>query len=139
MSDDEKNIAPEEPFDMQSEIKKIKAFHLNHKPRAKLITNNISALEKSGHFIKALEKAKILYQRDPYNSLNINSLSRLLIKNNQPEKAIELLQPLTTESNSNWRPWFWLGTAYLLTKDYKNAEFYLDEALSREGISTSCE
>jgi tetratricopeptide (TPR) repeat protein len=130
---DEELAVKEEPFDMESHIEKIRSFHASQKPKVKLTTSDINQLEKSGNFIKALEKAESAYTSNPNNEATINLLGRLLVKNNNPHKAIELLQPLAKDSNSNWQPWFWLGSAYLLTNDYNNAEFYLDEALAREG------
>ncbi len=58
---------------------------------------------------------------------------RLLIKNGFAEQAIERLQPLVKETSNDWRPWFWLGTAYLIVGDLDVAGTYLEEALAREG------
>lgn len=95
--------------------------------------NNIITLEKNGKIKLALKNSLSLYKIQPNDDSVSLSLGRLYVKNGQPEKAIEILQPQVLEHTNDWRPWFWTGTALLLQKDFINASLHIDEALSREG------
>jgi len=61
---------------------------------------------------------------------------RILIESGKPAQAIEILAPLLVTDDANWEPWFWMGTASLLSGDLDNASSYLDTALSYNGQIT---
>ena len=90
-------------------------------------------LEKSGNLSAAEDKLRQLFDQAsdiPSIRLAYGRVLTKLAKNNQ---AIEVLSPLTSQSQQDWRAWFWAGTAMLLNNDLENAGVFLDEALAREG------
>lgn len=60
------------------------------------------------------------------------ALGSHLVKSSQTEKAARILQPLLYNSNPDWQPWFWYGTALLQLGDFNQAGQVLDLALIRE-------
>jgi len=90
-------------------------------------------LEKSGNLSVAEHKLSQLFAQVPDNSSIRLAYGRVLTKLARNNKAIEVLSPLASQSQQDWRPWFWAGTAMLLNNDLENAGVFLDEALAREG------
>ena len=60
------------------------------------------------------------------------ALGRLLFKTGQYQAAKSHLLDITSERTDDWRPWFWLGSSYLLLKELRAAEAAFDEALARD-------
>ncbi len=95
--------------------------------------DKVIKLEQAGKFTLALSSVQKIHKTNPQDVLIQLAYGRLLVKNSQVISAIRVLQPLATEHSKNWRPWFWLGSAYLLNGNLQKAGLSLDEALAREG------
>ena len=93
--------------------------------------------ERGGQLLLALSRARSAFE--DYNDYTLARLTygRLMVKSGDERGAITVLQPLVRSASSDWRPWFWLGTAYLIADDLDNAANALDEALAREGEQTA--
>ncbi len=89
--------------------------------------------ESSRQYIQALTTLEPIASRFPDDRAIQLLHGRLLVKNGLGHKAITRLQPLANAASEDWRPWFWLGSAYLIAEDLDSAGIYLDEALVREG------
>jgi len=94
-------------------------------------------LEKSGDLSTAESKLSQLFDQATDNPSVRLAYGRVLTKLAKSSQAIEVLSPLTSQSQQDWRPWFWTGTAMLLNNELENAGAYLDEALAREGEEVS--
>ncbi len=90
-------------------------------------------LEKAGNLLSAEAKLGQLFAQAPENSSIRLAYGRVLTKLAKNNEAIKVLSPLTSQSQQDWRAWFWAGTAMLLNNDLENAGDFLDEALAREG------
>jgi len=89
--------------------------------------------ENTGNLITAISLLKPVYQHLPDNALVRLNYARVLIENGEANKAIAVVQPLVNKNSQDWRPWFWLGSAQLMSGDLENAAESLDAALDREG------
>ena len=58
-------------------------------------------------------------------------LARQALLNDAPITALEALAPLLTETQADWQPWFWAGTAYLAQGEIEVARTHLQRSLAK--------
>lgn len=106
----------------------LQATESQHKVVASIIEQ-----ENAGKILAAMSRARANFLRYADNDLARLTYGRLLVKNGKADKAIGILTPLANQHGDDWRPWFWLGSAQLMSKQLDDAAWSMDEALSREG------
>ena len=115
------------------------ANHSNKQPTLDLKSqlNLAKGLELEGKIKESLFAIEKISQNHDNNEQIALPLGRLYVKNGHINKAIKTLEPFTLEHSNDWKPWFWLGSAFLLNQDYVNAGLNIDEALAREGNNSA--
>lgn len=89
--------------------------------------------EQAGQLARANKTLAQLYQQQPQDFSLSLAYGRVLTRAQQAQRAIEVLRPWAKADNANWQLWFFLGSAHLISGNLAEAEFFLDEALAREG------
>lgn len=103
---------------------------------AKLVMLSQQALEH-GNRTEALRLlGKALHQKPDMREARL-LYARLWIEENRPEESLLALAPLLNKQENDWRPWFWSGTALLLSNQLEAAARALDESLARDGKRAS--
>lgn len=96
------------------------------------IKEKIEELEKKGDFPAAIAMMETASRKDPDNLEILLALSKLYVKNGNPDQAIQLLEKaqkkFPTENSINLA----LGFTYLEKKDYFDAEYALQSALRND-------
>lgn len=104
---------------------------LEHEPAYNL--NQALDYEKQAQLPMAQRVLASLYLHNKQDMALSLVYGRVLVKRGEAAQAAVVLMPFARADNPAWQVWFWLGSAYLLEGKLGEAEFYLDEALAREG------
>jgi tetratricopeptide (TPR) repeat protein len=88
--------------------------------------------EQEGRPEEALKLIRDTLDADPGHPRAVLAQGRLLFKTGQHDAAITVLMDIVKGRTDDWRPWFWLGSSYLVTGDLGAAERALEEALARD-------
>lgn len=81
---------------------------------------------------RALQYLSQLLTKAPHHRSARLMYGTELVKDAQYAEASLILPELLNDS-SDWRAWYWMGTASLMLGNLKDAENYLSEALARDG------
>ncbi|MFT4585061.1 MAG: Flp pilus assembly protein TadD [Gammaproteobacteria bacterium] len=100
-------------------------------PESDRLFLSASRAEREGSPEQALKLIRDTLDADAAHPRAALAHGRLLFKTGQHELAITILKDLVKDRTDDWRPWFWLGSSYLITGDLPAAERALEEALSR--------
>lgn len=97
-----------------------------------LFTQSIE-LRKTGRNDRSIELLYKVLSLDPSHHRARLILARELVVSEQYTQVESLLLPLLHKSNNDWRPWFLVGTAQLMSEELDLAAYSLDKALSEAG------
>lgn len=103
---------------------------------AMLVARSRQALERGAHAEALRLLGKALHQQPGMREARL-LYARLWIATGDPNQATLALAPLLNDQEADWRPWFWGGTASLLSGRWEKASRLLDEALARDGKHAS--
>jgi len=84
----------------------------------------------TGNVSEANQLLEEILDKDPAHHNARLQRGRLLIQAGAPEQAMAILSPLLVDGEAGWEPWFWMGTASLMSGHLAKASAYLDTALS---------
>jgi len=102
---------------------------------AKSTLGSVSSTEKWKAYYN--EFAEILALLNTDTKFNATKLSRIYINNGYPTLAVAILQPIETEISEYLEGVYYLGRAYLETKEYDKALTELNKAVTLGGMEDS--
>jgi len=102
---------------------------------AKSTLGSVSPTEKWTAYYD--EFAAVLASLNTDTKFNATKLSRIYVNNGYPALAVAILQPLETEMTEYLEGMYYLGRAYLETKEYDKALTELDKAITLGGLEDS--
>ncbi|MDX8409578.1 MAG: tetratricopeptide repeat protein [Mariprofundales bacterium] len=100
---------------------------------AQILFDMAKRAQAEGDHKRAIALLARLLKRTPDHAMARQLSGQLMIDDGQYDAAWQVMQPLLRPQSLDWRPWFWSGTAELMSGRLGRAGDHLDEALARDG------
>jgi tetratricopeptide (TPR) repeat protein len=102
-------------------------------PKVEKLFRTSLHLQEAGKDKQAIVALQKLLKLDQAHKSARLILGRLVVINGQYATVESLLTPLLHKKNKDWQPWFWVGTAQLMSGELDLAAYSLDLALQNDG------